>query len=208
MFDADEHLKYLRRLTPTQQKQDSDWMCRIVTKFSEQYPTLKFLNITRLVEKDTVNTINTLQQHPLINCEQLHDMTHFKKIMIQLHTTNNHAFLIENTPLVCYHPSLHSMCLPAKEFTKYNCKWCILHSDNVFVPFPDMNTDMAVRQAVSSLFLKDCCPICMESLQDKPTCFFFECEHLIHLECGKNFLKSNDNVRCPMCRAGYKNRTL
>lgn len=172
-------------------------MTDIVSRLEERVPSVRFVDVTRLVEEDTKTAILRSRDHPFTLWD-FHQQSRLKKLIGKAHESDTVAFLIRNSELVRHHPTWFS-CVDEKEAFHSDVPWCLLHRDNSFMPNPNMDPAKAIKTAVEVLFHNEICCICLEPVIDATSTLLVPCNHIVHNECMHTWRQRGSGT-CPLCR--------
>tara|TARA_X000000368_G_scaffold407100_1_gene386150 strand:- start:468 stop:974 length:507 start_codon:yes stop_codon:yes gene_type:complete len=166
----------------------------IASRLNARVPSVKFVDMTRLLDEDTKTAIRE-SQNRAVTLDELHERSHLKKLIKSAHGSNTRAFVIHNSELMKHHPSWVS-CVDKRRAFDSGVPWCLLYKDDFFMPNPTMDATKAIDAAVNTLFHKDICCICLEELITAESTLLVRCNHSVHLHCMREW-----GGTCPLCRA-------
>jgi len=170
----------------------------IVRRLTERVPGVRFVDVTRLLEKDTKTAILQSQNH-VVTIEELHERSHLKKLIATAHDSDIFAFFIHNSELIRDHPSWYFFVDRRRAFDS-GVHWCLLYKDDFWMPNPTMAVTKAIDAAVNVLFNNDICCICLEKLTSAESTLLLPCDHPVHIGCMNTWRLSGSGT-CPLCRA-------
>jgi hypothetical protein len=166
----------------------------IVDRLQERVPRVKFVNVTKLLEKDTSHVIHALQTRA-VTYGEFDEGSQLTKLIGVLHCDDHFAFVVHNSELIRHHPSWFD-CVDKRRGFELGVPWCLLYRDDYFMPNPTMDVSRALNTAIDTLFNNDVCCICLEKIVDKESTLLVPCNHIVHTHCMRQW-----GGTCPVCRS-------